>query len=316
MEFRELHSLVTLAETASITLTAEKLCLSPGAIHKQLKSLEQELGVRLYERVGRRLRLTQATEALLPYLKEILAQYDSALGALGEWRGVKRGLLRIGAGPTISSYILPQLLGKFRRAHPSVELTVETGNTPVLLESLGRGAIDLALLVSDLSEGPVVSIDAHWEFELVLVSHRRHTPDNCRLVDLKSLPFILFHKGSRMEEPIDRYFAANGLQPRIIMRFDSAESIKAMIRAGLGISMLPLWTVDEDLKAKRLSLIHHEEPPLLQKIALVSRKAAFVPRAAQAFVAEARNIIWKSPRLTLGTNQHPGNGRPKSRKSV
>ena len=74
--------------------------LSPGAIHKQLKALEQELGVLLYERVGRRLQLTQATEVVLPYLKEMLAQCDLALAALGEWRGMKRGLVRIGAGPT------------------------------------------------------------------------------------------------------------------------------------------------------------------------------------------------------------------------
>lgn len=99
MEFRELRSLVTLAELASITLTAEKLCLSPGAIHKQLKALEQELGVRLYERVGRRLQLTQATEVVLPYLKEMLEQCDSALAALGEWRGMKRGWCASERGP-------------------------------------------------------------------------------------------------------------------------------------------------------------------------------------------------------------------------
>ncbi len=119
-----------------------------------------------------------------------------------------------------------------------------------------------------------------------------------------------------MEAPIDRYFASNGLQPRVIMRFDSAESIKAMIRSGLGISMLPLWTVDEDLKTKRLSIIRQEDPPLLSKIALVSRKAAFVPRAAQAFVAEARNVAWKSPRLTLGASQQYGNRLPRVKRSV
>jgi DNA-binding transcriptional LysR family regulator len=301
MELRELRSLAALAESGSITITADKLCLSPGAIHKQLKTLERELGVRLYERVGRRLQLTQATEVVLPYLKELLAQYDSALAALEEWRGMKRGLIRIGAGPTLSSYILPQLLKKFRRSHPSVELTVETGNTPVLLESLGNGAIDLALLVSsDLLESPSLSVEAYWEFELVLVSHRPHSLGHCRLLDLKSSPFILYRKGSRMEEPIDRYFAANGLQPRVIMRFDSAEAIKAMIRTGFGVSMLPMWIVDEDLKAKRLSLIRQEEPPLKSKIALVGRKSAFVPQTVHAFVAEARKIEWKSPRLAAG----------------
>ena len=316
MEFRELRSLMALAESGSITVTAERLCLSPGAVHKQLKSLEQELGVTLYERVGRQLQLTQATDVVLPYLKEMMVQYDSAVAALGEWRGMKRGIVRIGAGPTLSSYILPQLLRKFRRSHPSVELTVETGNTPVLLESLAKGAIDLALLVSTLMEGPAVTIEAHWKYELVLVSHRPHTTGHCHLAELKSFPFILFHKGSRMQEPIDRYFAANDLEPRVIMRFDSAESIKAMIRAGLGISMLPLWTVDADLKTKQLSLIRQEDPPLLSNIALVSRKSAFVPRAAQAFIAEARDIAWKSPRLTTGANQRSGNRSPGTKPST
>jgi len=298
MEFRELRSLVALAESNSLTLTAEKLHLSPGAIHRQLKTLEQELGVRLYEKVGGRLRLTQATELMLPYLKELMAQYDSALAALEEWRGMRRGLVRIGAGPTLSSYILPELLKRFRRIHPSVELTVETGNTPVLLEELGKGALDLALLVSsDLIEGPAFSIEASWEFELVLVSHRRHSPSHCRVAQLKSQPFILFRKGSRLEEPIDRYFAAAGFQPRVIMRFDSAEAIKAMIRTGLGISMLPMWIVDEDLRNERLFLIRQEDPPLRSKIALVGRKSAFIPQTVRAFVAEARNIRWKAPRL-------------------
>jgi DNA-binding transcriptional LysR family regulator len=299
MEFRELRSLVALAESNSITLTAEKLCLSPSAIHKQLKSLEEELGVQLYEMVGRQLRLTQATEMMLPYLKEMLAQYDSALAILKEWSGMRRGLVRIGAGPTLSSYILPEILKRFRRVHPSVELIVETGNTPVLLERLGSGSLDLALLVSsDLLEGPAFSIEASWDFEMVLVSHRRQSPVQCRITDLKSSPFILFRKESRLEEPIDRYFAAAGLQPRVIMRFDSAEAIKAMIRTGLGISMLPMWIVDEDLRASRLSLIRQQEPPLRSKIALVARKSGFVSKTVRAFIADARNVQWKTPRLT------------------
>src|SRR5579872_6547508 len=99
MELRELRSLVTLSELGTITLTAQKLHLSPAAIHKQLKSLESELGVRLYQRTGRALEMSQATAVLLPYLTDLLAQYDAALGALEEWKGVKQGAVRIGAGP-------------------------------------------------------------------------------------------------------------------------------------------------------------------------------------------------------------------------
>ncbi len=298
MELKELRSLVALAELGSITLAAEQLHLSPAAIHKQLKILEQELGVRLYEKAGRRLQLTQATEVLLPYLKDLLAQHDSALAALEEWKGLKRGVVRIGAGPTISSYLLPPMLKRFRKAYPGIELLVETGNTPVLLESLGKGAIDLALLVSsDLLEAKDFSVDWHWEFELVLVSHLRQPPRRPHLADLKSFRFILFRKGSRMQEPIDRYFAANGFDPNVMMRFDNAEAIKAMMHAGLGISMLPMWIVDKDLRQGRLTLIRQAEPPLRSKIALISRRASYMPQAVQAFIGQARKIEWKNPRL-------------------
>src|SRR5258708_3156695 len=114
MGLRELRSLATVADLGSITRTGEKLHLSPPAIHKQLRSLESELGVRLYDRVGRRLQLTQAAEVLLPYVRDLLADYDAAIDALNEWKGVKKGVVRIGTGPAMSSYILPAVRKEFR----------------------------------------------------------------------------------------------------------------------------------------------------------------------------------------------------------
>lgn len=307
MDLRESRSLIALAELGSISLAAGQLHLSPAAIHKQLKALEAELGVRLYEKAGRHLHLTQASDILLPYLRELVVQHDSALSALEEWKGMRRGLVRIGAGPTISSYLLPPLLKRFRKAHPGIELLVETGNTPVLLENLGNGSIDLALLVSsDLLEGRAFSVEVYWDFELVLVSHLRQAARRPRLADLKNSRFILFRKGSRMEEPIDRYFAGHGFDPQVSMRFDNAEAIKAMIYAGLGISMLPVWIVDKDIRQGRLNLIRQAEPPLLSKIALVSRRSSFVPQVVQGFVAEARKLEWRSPRLILSPRRNAG----------
>jgi DNA-binding transcriptional LysR family regulator len=296
VEFRELRSLVTLSELGSISSTAESLHLSPGAIHKQLKILEGELGVRLYEKVGRRLQLTQAADLLLPYLKDLLAQYDCALAALQEWKGMRRGLVRIGTGP--SSYVLPAILKKFRRANPAIEVLVETGNTPVLLDGLRAGSLDLALIVSaDLTEAKEFCLENHWDFELVLVSHQRQPARRPALADLKHHRFILFRKGSRMQEPIDRYFAANGLNPNVTMRFDNADFIRTMVRTGLGVSMLPLWVVDRDVKEGKLNIIRQAEPPLFLKIALIRRKASYVPQPVQGFIATARGLSANSLRL-------------------
>ena len=303
MELKELRSLVVLSELGSISRAAEHLHLSPPAIHKQLKTLESELGVPLYERAGRQLQITQAAEVLLPYLKDLLAQYGSALSALEEWKGMKRGLVRIGTGP--SAYVLPAILKKFCRAHPGIDVLVETGNTPVLLENLNRGALDLALLVSaDLAEKRDYCVEMSWDFEMVMVTHQRQAAGRPRLADLAHLRFILFRKGSRMQEPIDRYFAAAGFEPNIIMRFDNSEFVRSMVRAGLGVSILPLWVVDRDLKERRLNLIHHTGPTLNSKIALVRRKSSFVPQPVQAFVATARELEAKQLRLLTFAPAH------------
>jgi len=299
MELRELRCLVTLAEVGSITRTAEKLHLSAAAIHKQLKVLEDELGLRLYEKVGRQLRLTQAAEVLLPHVKNLLGQYDAVLSALSEWKGLNRGLVRIGTGPTMSSYLLPSLLEGFRRKFPEIELFVETGNTQHLLDCLGKGSLDLTFLISsELLEEPSLLIEAAWDFDFALVSGMKELPQRCRLKGLQEFPFILYKKGSIFENLIDRYFAENRFCPRVVMRFDTPEAIKAMIRSGLGVSMLPLWVVDADLKNKTLSLIRQQEQPLSARVALVTRKLSYVPQPVVAFLEVARKWRWKNTRPT------------------
>jgi DNA-binding transcriptional LysR family regulator len=303
LEIKELRSLVALSELGSISLAAAQLHLSPPAIHKQLKILEGELGVALYEKVGRGLQLTQAAEIVLPYARELLAQYDSARAALEEWRGLKRGVVRVGTGP--SAYVLPAILKKFRRQYPEVEVLVETGNTPVLLNDLNRGSLDLALLVSaDLVEKDAHCVEASWDFELVMVSHQRHPAARPRLADLRQHRFILFRKGSRMQEPIDRYFAAHGFEPNVTMRFDNAEFMRSMVRSGMGVAMLPFWVVHRDIKERRLTMIRPVEPALHSKIALVRRKSGFVPRTVQAFIESARTLDARDLRLLTSRAVH------------
>jgi DNA-binding transcriptional LysR family regulator len=248
------------------------------------------------------LKLSRAADILLPYCREILAQHEAALGALAEWKGLKQGVVRIGAGPTLSSYLLPVLLRKFRRSLPGVDLYVETGNSASLIEGLANGRFDLAMLVSSqFQEERSLTVEASWEVEYVLVSNLRNAPRQCPISALSPFPFILYSKGSRIEDLIDRYFAEIGFQPKVIMTFDNAEAIKAMIRTGLGISMLPMWTVDGDLKRGALSLIRQRERRLFSKVELASRRSNYLPGAVHAFVLMARMFQFRSPRLIYQT---------------
>lgn len=292
MEFRELKSLTVLAESGSLSQTARLVHLSPAAIHKQLKHLEEELRVPLYERKDGRLRLTPAAELLLPYLRDILGQYESAVGALEEWRGVRRGLLRIGAGPTLATYLLPPILNNYYHRFPKVDLDIQTGSSVQLLTALLGGSLDLALVVAPESlEEPALQVVLEMPNEIVLVSSLKEAPRTGTLGTLSKYPFVLFRKGTRIENLIEHYWAGHGHSPNVIMRCDSAEALKALLLDGIGISMLPLYSVEEDIRAGRLRRIKQREAPLMMKIHLLARKSGYKPPAATEFIRMAKTFL-------------------------
>lgn len=294
MEFRQLKSLRILAECGSITQAAAAVHLTPAAIHKQLKQLEDELAVPLYERKNGRMRLTGAAETLLPYLRDILGQYESAVLALEEWKGVRRGLIRIGAGPSLSIYLLPAVLKAFHLKYPNVDLDIQTGSSVQLLESLKAGAIDLALLVAT---GPVNDRSLHVaverQVEIVLVSSMPGVPRKCSLSRLSQFPFFLFRKGARIESLIEAYLDACGVTPNVNMRFDSAEALKSTLLTAIGVALLPNYSVREEIRSGRLRRIRQKEQPLFMKMHLLMRGNGFVPPAVREFVTLAKQI-WTS----------------------
>ena len=129
-----------------------------------------------------------------------------------------------------------------------------------------------------------------WDFEMVLVSHLRLPGRRPHIAELKKLPFILFRRGSRMQEPIDRYFSTYGFRPNVTMRLDSSDLIKRMISAGLGVGMLPYSVVAADIRNGSLAMIRQAEPPLYSKHALVRRKLSYVPQPVKAFMEAAREL--------------------------
>jgi len=293
MEIRELRSLLTLAETGSIIETASHLNLSPAAVHRQLKILGDELEVQLYERRGRQLRLTSAAETLLPMIRDLFVQYQSTLEAAREWKGLERGALRIGTGPTFATYMLPSLLESFRERYPKIELFVDTGHTPYLVENLNRGVLDVLFLVTEAEPARTLTIDASWKFEVVLVaSPKLRLPSRCSLQELRDLPFILYRAGSIFENIIDTYFGRHDFQPRVVMRMDNAESIKSMVRSGFGLSMLPVWTVREDLERDAVRIIRQAEPALTTQIGAMRRPSGYVPQSVGMFLRMARAWRW------------------------
>lgn len=293
MELRELKSMAALDESGSIREAAKRCNISPAAIHKHLKTLERELDVRLYEKREGRLRLTEAGRVALPFAKEILLRHDGAFAAIAEWKDGGSGIVRVGAGPSFSSYLLPAIVKRFRRRFPRVDVYVETGDSSHLMSHIRSGALDLAfdLAAAALEDNNLEQV-AQWEAHTGFICSKRELPALCRLKTLEKKPFILFRKGDLMESVIQNYLRLLNFRPSVVMRSDSAEAIKAMIRVGLGISVLFLWNIDCDPSG--LSVLSTDAPPLSLRMALIRLKSGYRSKVVSEFIQLAGQVNWKN----------------------
>ena len=291
MEFREARSLVLLADLGSIKHVADAVHLSPPSVHKHLKTLEEELGVPLYERDGRSLKLTEAAETILPYLQQIVAEHDTALRVLDEWKGVKRGLVRIGAGQIVGTYLVPRVLERFLKRYPGVSAAIQTAPVKTLVERLTNGVIDVALLaVPELHEEAHLSTDGYdvvcdvVDLAMVLVSGTPRTGRCCSMSSLANVPFVLYERGLGIDNVMQRYFTEIGFHPRVVVRCDYTETIKAMVQKVPGMSLLPLWAVEREVQSGALWLVKTRERPLSLKIVLARRKRRYAPPAVSVLI--------------------------------
>lgn len=294
---------MALHECGSIREAAQKCNISPAAVHKHLKIIEHEMDVRIYEKRGGSLRLTEAGRVVLPFAKEIFLHHDAAFAAIAEWKDGGLGRVRIGAGPSFSSYLLPALVKSFRRRFPRVDVYVETGDSDHLMSRLRSGALDLVFdLAAAASEDKSLQQVWQWEAQTGFVASRPDVPTHCRLKELQSMPFILFRKGTLMESAIKNYLDSLSFLPNVVMRSDSAEAIKAMIRSGLGISVLFLWNLGTDRRRVGFSIIRTDAPPLSLRMALIRPKSRYATRAVLEFIELAGKMDWKTlHRLNPGT---------------
>ncbi len=294
MEIREIRSLVTFSDCGSIQETAERCNLSPPAVHKHLKTIADEFGVRLYSKGNGRLELTDAGKLLLPFARDIMMRHDAAALALRGWRDARCGVIRLGAGPSFNSCLLPLLLKRFRRSFPHVEMFVETATSDQLQERLSSGQLDL------IFDAGFQSVDlqgvetlARWESPAGFLSARSDVPNPCRLAQLEKVPFI-YPSGSWMDRFVSAYFKRVGFSPKVVMRSDSAEAIKALVRSGLGVSVLFLWNMNSEPRGSGITVLRTDAPPLNSHMALLKMRSHPISPAVQAFIELSRKIKWKN----------------------
>jgi LysR family transcriptional regulator, low CO2-responsive transcriptional regulator len=254
IDSRQLRAFSILARTGSFTLVARELFLSQSAVSHSMKALEEDLGCRLLDRMGKKVFLTQAGEHFLRHATRILNEMDaarSALQHLGKW-GQSR--LRIAASTTACQHILPGVLRDFKQDFPNATVTIEPGDTPESIEHLHQRRVDLALVLEPVREDSLqfVPIFSDEMIFIVAPDHPWAAQGRAIRAEIPLQNFIFYNKASYTFRLVDRFFREEQLVLNSVMELGSMEAIKELVKLGLGVSVLAPWIARREIDERTL----------------------------------------------------------------
>ena len=248
MDIHHLKVFRAAARASSFTLAGQEVYLSQSTVSLHIKELEEELGCELFIRSRKRVSLSDAGRALLPYVDRIFAELANAELAAREFSTSRRGTIRLGTGDTPLIYLLPKVLAKFRKRFPLIEVLVTTEVTEVVLQQLLARTIDLGIVMSPAEALKSVQALPLYEEELVFILAAEHSLARKPALtgdDLSKLPFISHLRGTALRTVQQEYFDKLSVHPQIILELENIEAIKSIVRAGMGSALVPLCCASE-----------------------------------------------------------------------
>lgn len=288
MELRHLRYFEAVARHSHVTRAAAELHIAQPALSKQISQLELELGVALFDRVGRNVRLTEAGEALLPHARAVMAQVEAARAEMAERIGLRRGRATVGTPPTVVSQLLPPVLAAFNRRYPGIELRLHEAGVQTLLDLLETGLTDVAVVTLPVEDEHLAVMPLFSE-EMVIAVWRDHplaNRDSVRLDEFEGAPWVLSPENYELREATLKACQVAGFTPRVVLDGGETDTLMRFVAAGIGVALVPRLAVQgaHDLIALRVS-----DQTLRRTLGLVwrgDRVASPAARALREFLAD------------------------------
>jgi len=280
MDLRQLEIIRAIADSGSFTAAGEKLHVSQSAISRQILLLEEELGEAVFHRIGRRIRITPAGESLLQLSNRVFQDLDETVSAISDKQESLRGTMRLVGGMTVCLYVFPVLLAEVRKVHPHLDLKITVGSAERSIAMLRSGVGDLGLLTLPVEAADLVAVPVLQE-ELLLVTYPAHPLAKKKQItpaDLAREPFILFETGSITRRIVEQFFMRERIEVDIVMETENVEIIKAMVRHGLGISIIPWQAAAADVQTKQLFCTRISGQSLFRETGWLYPKMSRLPR--------------------------------------
>jgi DNA-binding transcriptional LysR family regulator len=302
MENFRLRVFRSVARHLNFRIAAEELLLTQSAVTQQIKALESELDVPLFDRGGGRVSLTPAGASLLPFAERLAALAEEAREAVAAAAGDHAGRLALGASQTIGQYLLPKLIAGFLQENPNVQISVMGGNTQTILEALVEHRVQLCLI-----EGPAmrrdVQVEPFMEDHMVCVVPSGHewADEQIDLQQLAQASMVTRELGSGSRRIVEQALQQAGVEVkklRIAMTFDSTEGLLSAVEAGLGIAFVSRWAVRSQLALGTLKLARVRDLNLSRMFSLATvagPEPAGVPGLFRRFVLQRAEELAPRP---------------------
>jgi len=293
MENFRLKVFRTVADHLNFRQAAEALYLTQPAVTLQIKALEEELGVPVFDRTENKIALTEAGQILLKYAKKVEALTSVARQELARLVGQEEGDLSAGASTTIAQYLLPRLIGEFQRLHPKIRLSLIGVNTEKIVQGVLDGTLAIGLIEGpslhrDVGEEPFVAD----EIAVVVPSKHEWAGQQVEIQQLCKAPLILREKGSGTRRVVEAAFKAAGIQMkhvRVAMELDSTEAIKSAVEAGLGVGFVSRRSIQKEIKLDTLREAYVTKLSMRRTFALIYPRGPEPRGAAGAFLRFLRD---------------------------
>jgi DNA-binding transcriptional LysR family regulator len=290
----QLRILKAIAAEGSFKRAADSLYVSQPAVSLQVQHLERQLDVPLFDRGGRRAQLTEAGRLLLSYGDRILNLCQETCRAVEDLQNLNGGSLIVGASQTTGTYLMPRMIGMFRKKYPDVSVQLHVHSTRRTAWSVANGQIDLAIIGGEvpIELQDVLDISAYAEDELALVVPATHPLANAGTIareELYKLKFITLDAQSTIRKVIDQVLLKNSVDPHqlsIEMELNSIEAIKNAVQAGLGAAFLSLTAIEKELHMGIMHRVAIEGVEIKRMLCQIRNPNRYLSKATEAFCNE------------------------------
>jgi LysR family transcriptional regulator, low CO2-responsive transcriptional regulator len=297
MDFDQLETFLEVARHTSFSRAAEKRFRTQPAISSQIRSLEEEVGARLFDRSGGKVALTAAGKLFQQYAEQTLDARKTMLVTLAEMERVPRGEIVVGANEGTCLHILPEVFAEFKKLYPNVGVQISRLERAKIMESIIDNSVDFGVVSAPVDDKRLTVVNIHRD-ELVIIAPPGHALSRMKqaaIADVVPFPLLL-PKIGRTRDALENLFHERHLKPKISMELDSSELLKRFVAADVGIGFIARSNVMEDVKAGVLAAIAMADASIRRDLALVFRKDKALSRAALAFI----EIAVKIKRASLG----------------